>query len=319
MQVGDAYGGRAHIDTAAVLPEIERRADDGDVGAWHVPVLLHCTDGVRGQSGSRKTISGDPAPNPGTGAKKPTPSRPGARWKWSAFHAIAELVEFPDHPRCACAFGLGTYRRTPLLVAHPLVQNQPKQSAKPMGNGPDGLLVSQARQQPVKCQFKYAPFDLYRRLSRLIEQPPNPTIPLRRARAVRLPLRSLRSPDTLPPTRTVPSPNRKSLPGDPLRRSSVAPNPTRNRALPPRVAQRPDAPALGPWLPAPTSRCASRSTPTPPAPCSAADGKLHSVPRRRPARRPIAPAWPAAGNRPAPPARPGRFPRPPAPSACVAH
>src|ERR1035437_2658261 len=125
--------------------------------------------------------------NPGTGAKKPTPSRPGARWKWSAFHAIAELVEFPDHPRCACAFGLGTYRRTPLLVAHPLVQNQPKQSAKPMGNGPDGLLVSQARQQPVKCHFEYAPFDLYRRLSRLIQQPPHLTIPLRRARAVRLP------------------------------------------------------------------------------------------------------------------------------------
>src|ERR1035437_6562737 len=122
-----------------------------------------------------------------TGAKTPTPSRPGARWKWSAFHAIAELVEFPDHPRCACAFGFGTYRRTPLLVAHPLVQNQPKQSAKPMGNGPDGLLVSQARQQPVKCHFEYASFDLYRRLSRLIQQPPHLTIPLRRARAVRLP------------------------------------------------------------------------------------------------------------------------------------
>src|SRR5664279_2113588 len=58
--------------------------------------------------------------------ENPTPSRPGARWKWSAFHAIAELVEFPDHPSCARAFGLGVYRRTPFLVAHPLVQNQPK-------------------------------------------------------------------------------------------------------------------------------------------------------------------------------------------------
>src|ERR1022692_3218927 len=36
VQAGDAYGGRSHIDAAAVLPEIERRADDGDVGAWHV-------------------------------------------------------------------------------------------------------------------------------------------------------------------------------------------------------------------------------------------------------------------------------------------
>ena len=45
MQVGDANGGRAHIDATAVLPEIERRADDGDVGTGH---LLHCTDGVLG-------------------------------------------------------------------------------------------------------------------------------------------------------------------------------------------------------------------------------------------------------------------------------
>ena len=44
MQVGDAYRGRAHIDAAAVLPEIERCADNCDVGTWH---LLHCTDGVR--------------------------------------------------------------------------------------------------------------------------------------------------------------------------------------------------------------------------------------------------------------------------------
>ena len=56
-----------------------------------------------------------------TGAKNPTPSRPGIRWNWPAFYAIAELVEFPDHPRCARAFGLGTYRRTPFFVAHPFV------------------------------------------------------------------------------------------------------------------------------------------------------------------------------------------------------
>src|ERR1035441_10071555 len=51
MQVGDAHGGRAHIDTAAVLPEIERRADDGDVGAWHIP---HCSDGVRAEGRARR-------------------------------------------------------------------------------------------------------------------------------------------------------------------------------------------------------------------------------------------------------------------------
>src|ERR1017187_178685 len=51
MQVGDAHGGRAHIDTAAVLPEIERRAEDGDVGAWHIP---HCSDGVRAERRARR-------------------------------------------------------------------------------------------------------------------------------------------------------------------------------------------------------------------------------------------------------------------------
>src|ERR1035437_10848421 len=120
-----------------------------------------------------------------TGSKNPTHSCPSDRRKWSAFYAIAQLLEFPDHARGARAFGLGTHRWTPFLVADPLMEDHPKQSAKPMGNGPDGLLVSQARQQPVKCQFKYAPFDLYRRLSRLIQKPPHLTIPLRRARAVR--------------------------------------------------------------------------------------------------------------------------------------
>src|ERR1035437_7634220 len=135
--------------------------------------IAECMGGIMSQIRDNRTrkivnLSTPRRGKPRTESKNPTPSRPGARWKWSAFHAIAELVEFPDHPCCACAFGLGTYRRTPLLVAHPLVQNQPKQSAKPMGNGPDGLLVSQARQQPVKCHFEYASFDLYRRLSRLI-------------------------------------------------------------------------------------------------------------------------------------------------------
>src|ERR1035437_6016745 len=80
-----------------------------------------------------------------TESKNPTLSCPGGRWNWAAFYAIAELLEFPDHARCARAFGLGTYRRAPFLVADPLMQNQPKQSAKSMGDGPDGLLVSQAR------------------------------------------------------------------------------------------------------------------------------------------------------------------------------
>ena len=67
-------------------------------------------------------------PANGQGRKTPTRSRPGDGWKWSAY-AIAELLKFFDHARCARAFGLGTYRRTPFFVADPFVQNQPKHSA----------------------------------------------------------------------------------------------------------------------------------------------------------------------------------------------
>jgi hypothetical protein len=33
------------------------------------------------------------------------------------------------------------------LVTHTLVQNDPNQATPPVGNGPDGLMVSQARHQ----------------------------------------------------------------------------------------------------------------------------------------------------------------------------
>src|SRR6266581_2635986 len=67
----------------------------------------------------------------------------------------------------------------PLLIAHALMQNLPKQSAQSMGDGPDGLLIFQARQQPSKRHLKYASFDLYRRMSSLIEQTPHGAVPFR--------------------------------------------------------------------------------------------------------------------------------------------
>src|ERR1039457_6845276 len=104
-----------------------------------------------------------------TRANNPTRTCPSDRRKGSAFHAIAELLEFPDHACGPCAFGLGTHRRTPFLVADPLMEDQPEQLAEPMGDGPDGLFVSQPRQQAMKCHFKYASFDLDRGLSCLVQ------------------------------------------------------------------------------------------------------------------------------------------------------
>ena len=47
MQVGDAHCRRAHIDATAVLPEIERRADDGDVGTRHFSIVpMGCAGSV---------------------------------------------------------------------------------------------------------------------------------------------------------------------------------------------------------------------------------------------------------------------------------
>ena len=62
------------------------------------------------------------------------------RWKWPAFYAIAQLLEFLDHSGRACALRLGTHRRAPFFIADPLMQDHPEQSAKPVGDGPDGLL-----------------------------------------------------------------------------------------------------------------------------------------------------------------------------------
>src|ERR1035437_2779191 len=56
-----------------------------------------------------------------------------------------------------------------------------------MGDGPDGLLVSQSRQQPAKRHFENASFDLDRRLRSLIQQAPHGAVTLGRARALRPP------------------------------------------------------------------------------------------------------------------------------------
>ena len=122
-----------------------------------------------------------------TGSKNLSHSCPGYCGKWSTVYAITELLKFLDHASCAHAYGPGAYLQTPLLVAHPLMENQPKQPAKSMGDGPDGLLVSQARQQPAKGHSEYASFDLDRGMSSLIQKPPHLAVAFGRTRALRFP------------------------------------------------------------------------------------------------------------------------------------
>src|SRR5258708_15417517 len=96
------------------------------------------------------------------GSKNQSRSCRASRRKWSTFYAIAELLECFDHSCSARAQRLSAHRRTAFLVADPLMQNHPEQSAKSMGDSPDGLFVSQTRQQSVKRDLKYAAFDCYR-------------------------------------------------------------------------------------------------------------------------------------------------------------
>jgi hypothetical protein len=67
----------------------------------------------------------------------------GLRVRW--FDLIAETSELPDHSRSAPLLRLFGNGWTPFFVTDSLVQDQPNQAALSMGNGPDGLIMSQAR------------------------------------------------------------------------------------------------------------------------------------------------------------------------------
>jgi len=64
------------------------------------------------------------------------------------------------------------------------VQDDPDQPTKPMGNGSDGLFVSQARHQTAINNLEDASFNLNCGIGRLIENPPHVAIALRRAVAL---------------------------------------------------------------------------------------------------------------------------------------
>jgi hypothetical protein len=61
------------------------------------------------------------------------------------FDPIAEASELPDHSRGTPLLGLFGDCWSPFFVADSLVQDQADQPTLSMGNGPDGLIVSQAR------------------------------------------------------------------------------------------------------------------------------------------------------------------------------
>ena len=61
------------------------------------------------------------------------------------FDLIAEASELPDDPGSAPLLRLFGDSWAPFFVTDSLMQDQPDQPALSMGNGPDGLIMSQAR------------------------------------------------------------------------------------------------------------------------------------------------------------------------------
>ena len=95
------------------------------------------------------------------------------------FDSIAKVPKFADHSISAMSSCLCTHRGTSLFVTHTAMENDPDEAAKPMGNGPDGLIVSQARYQSAIDDLENGSFRLGCGVGSLIENAPHVAIALR--------------------------------------------------------------------------------------------------------------------------------------------
>src|SRR5207245_9954693 len=93
---------------------------------------------------------------------------------------VAEATELSAHFCSACPSGLLAYRRAPFVVTHTLMQNLPYKPTKTMGDCPDGLFETEARQQPPKHNLEDAAFDLDRGVGGLIEKTTHEAVTFRR-------------------------------------------------------------------------------------------------------------------------------------------
>jgi len=89
--------------------------------------------------------------------------RKSLRWRLAGlgirrFDPISELSKLPDHLPSAQLLRSFAYRGAAFFVMNSLVQDQPDQSALSMGNGSDGLIVSQARNGTVIHDLEEASF-----------------------------------------------------------------------------------------------------------------------------------------------------------------
>src|SRR5882762_8304164 len=104
------------------------------------------------------------------------------RIRW--FDPIAEASLLPDYSCGALLLRLFGDRWAPFFVTDSLAQDQPDQTTLSMGNGPDGLVMSQARDRAAIDHFEDTSFGPGCGVGRLVENPPHVAVALRRSVAV---------------------------------------------------------------------------------------------------------------------------------------
>ena len=85
------------------------------------------------------------------------------------FDAIAQTSELPNHSPRALVPGLLGDCRAPFFVRGCLMQDQPDQTTLSMGDDPDGLIVSEARDTTAIDNLEDTSFDFYGGVGSLIE------------------------------------------------------------------------------------------------------------------------------------------------------
>src|SRR6266702_3629552 len=95
------------------------------------------------------------------------------------FDPVAERSELLNHSCRPPSLGLLANRRASFFVTDSLVQNLPDQSAKPVSNYSDRLIVPQARYVPAIEDLEDASFIFNRSVGSLIEDAPHMTVTLR--------------------------------------------------------------------------------------------------------------------------------------------
>jgi hypothetical protein len=100
----------------------------------------------------------------------------GLRILW--FDPITQTSELPDHFGRAPLFRLFGDGWATFFVPDSLMQDQPNQLTLSVGNGPDGLIVSQAHNRAAIDNLEDTSFGLYGGVGRLVENTPHVAVAL---------------------------------------------------------------------------------------------------------------------------------------------